>query len=313
MYTILVVDDSPFIVDVFVTMLERGGYRTVAAYGGDECLEILKTVTPDLILLDIMMEPMDGWETLERIKEDPATKEIPVLMLTAKQLTPAEAQEYGIYIEDYVLKPITHRELYDAIEHVLNRRQSIKSDMDLAKQSGFDAEIITEYARLSKSIDVNRRLMKILETTYNFNDSKVRVSDEISRAIKSMEMNIKFQENRLQQIKGEMSGTKSANLTPAPTIPLPLNTMPAHMDTCIRTLRPSVGMFCLTAPVTISSEETSIVETTILIVDDSPYIVDGLVALLKRKGFNTGCLPWRGRGTCHALQPQSRTLSSSTS
>ena len=111
MYTILVVDDSPFIVDVFVTMLERGGYRTVAAYGGEECLEILKTVTPDLILLDIMMEPVDGWETLERIKENPETKEIPVLMLTAKQLTPAEAQEYGIYIEDYVLKPITHREL----------------------------------------------------------------------------------------------------------------------------------------------------------------------------------------------------------
>jgi DNA-binding response OmpR family regulator len=158
-----------------------------------------------------MMEPMDGWETLERIKEDPATKEIPVLMLTAKQLTPAEAQEYGIYIEDYVLKPITHRELYDAIEHVLNRRKTIKSDMDLAKQSGFDAETITEYARLSKSIDVNRRLMKILETTYNFNDSKVRVSDEISRAIKSMEMNIKFQENRLQQIKGEMSTIKSGN------------------------------------------------------------------------------------------------------
>jgi two-component system OmpR family response regulator len=207
MYSILVVDDSPFIVDVFVTMLERGGYRTVAAYGGAECLEILKTVTPDLILLDIMMEPMDGWETLEKIKENPLTKDIPVLMLTAKQLTPAEAQEYGIYIEDYVLKPITHRELYDAIEHVLNRRQSIKSDMDMARQSGFDAEIITEYARLSKSIDVNKRLMKILETTYNFNDSKVRVSEEISRAIKSMEMNIKFQETRLQQIKDELSGT----------------------------------------------------------------------------------------------------------
>ena len=88
MYSILVVDDSPFIVDVFVTMLERGGYRTVAAYGGGECLEILKTVTPDLILLDIMMEPMDGWETLEKIKENPLTKDIPVLMLTAKQADP---------------------------------------------------------------------------------------------------------------------------------------------------------------------------------------------------------------------------------
>jgi two-component system OmpR family response regulator len=213
MYTILVVDDSPFIVDVFVTMLERGGYRTVAAYGGEECLEILKTVTPDLILLDIMMEPMDGWETLEHVKENPSTKDMPVLMLTAKQLTPAEAQEYGIYIEDYVLKPITHRELYDAIEHVLNRRQGIKSDVDIARQSGFDDQVVSEYARLSKGIDVNKRLLKILETTYNINDVKMRVSDEISRAIKSMETNIKFQESRLQQIKDELSGTLSKDAT----------------------------------------------------------------------------------------------------
>jgi two-component system, OmpR family, response regulator len=211
MYTIVVVDDSPFIVDVFVTMLERGDYRAVASYGGNECLEILKTITPDLILMDIVMEPIDGWETLKRIKENPKTKEIPVLMLTGKQLTPAEAQEYGIYIEDYVLKPITQRELFDAIEHVLKRRQSIKSDMDLARQSGFDEEIIAEYARLSKSIDVNRRLMKILKTTTDFNDPKVRVSDELSSAIKSMDMNIEFQETRLGQIKAEISGTKSGN------------------------------------------------------------------------------------------------------
>jgi CheY-like chemotaxis protein len=205
-YTILVVDDSPFIVDVFVTMLERGGYRTVVAYGGEECLEILKTVTPDLILLDIMMEPMDGWVTLGKIKENPATKEIPVLMLTAKQLTPTEAQEYGIFIENYVLKPITHRELYDAIEHVLSRCQTIRSDMDRARQSGVDPDMINEYAQLSKSIDVNKRLMKILETTYNLNDSKVRVGDDISRALKSLDTNLKFQEARLQQIKGDVAG-----------------------------------------------------------------------------------------------------------
>jgi CheY-like chemotaxis protein len=205
MYTILVVDDSPFIVDVFVTMLERGGYRTIAAYGGEECLDILKTVTPDLILLDIMMEPMDGWETLEHIKDNPGTKEIPVLMLTAKQLTPSEAQEYGIYIEDYVLKPITHRELYDAIEHVLIRRDNIKTDVEMAQRAGFDQGMIGEYARLSKSIDVNKRLMKILETTYNIHDVKAKVSEDISRAIKSLGTNIKFQEERLEQIRSELS------------------------------------------------------------------------------------------------------------
>jgi two-component system, OmpR family, response regulator len=209
MYTILVVDDSPFIVDVFVTMLERGDYCAVAAYGGNECLEILKTITPDLILMDIMMEPVDGWETLERIKEDPKTKEIPVLMLTGKQLTPAEAQQYGNYIEDYILKPITQRELFDAIEYVLKRSRYIKFDMDLFTQSGFDVEIIAEYARLSKSIDVNHRLVKILKTTTDFNNPRVRDRDEISRAIESMDMNIRFQETRLKQIMAEMYGAKS--------------------------------------------------------------------------------------------------------
>lgn len=210
MYTIMVVDDSSFIVDVFVTMLERGGYRTIATYGGQECLDILKTEKPDLILLDIMMEPMDGRETLERIKTNPKTRDIPVMMLTAKQLTPDEAQEYGIYIEDYVLKPITHRELYDVIEHILERRTRIRLDVETAKSAGFDQRIIDEYARLSKSIEVNNRLVNILESTYNISDSKARVGDEIARAIKNMTMNISFQEERLGQIRDELQ------LTPEP-------------------------------------------------------------------------------------------------
>jgi len=71
MYTILIVDDSPMIVDVFATMLQRGGYKPITSLSGEECLEVLKTTPPDLILLDIMMEPMDGWETLEKIKSQP--------------------------------------------------------------------------------------------------------------------------------------------------------------------------------------------------------------------------------------------------
>jgi CheY-like chemotaxis protein len=204
MYTILVVDDSPFIVDVFVTMLERGGYRAIAAYSGLECLDILKNIKPDLILLDIMMEPIDGWETLEQIKRNPETKDIPVLMLTAKQLSPEEAQTYGMYIEDYVLKPITHRELYDTIEHVLKRRNTIKLDVEEAKKAGFDQGIIDEYSRLAKSVDVNNRLLKILETTYNIYDSNQQVSSKISQAMKSMSESIRAQEGRLQQIRTEL-------------------------------------------------------------------------------------------------------------
>ena len=210
MYTILVVDDSPFIVDVFVTMLERGGYRAVAAYSGLECLDILKNIKPDLILLDIMMEPIDGWETLEQIKRNPETKEIPVLMLTAKQLSPEEAQTYGMYIEDYVLKPITHRELYDTIEHVLKRRNTIKLDVEEAKKAGLDQGIIDEYSRLAKSVDVNNRLLKILETTYNVYDSNQQVSSKISQAMKSMSESIRTQEGRLTQIRTELDKVLNA-------------------------------------------------------------------------------------------------------
>jgi two-component system OmpR family response regulator len=202
MYTVLVVDDSPFIVDVFVTMLERGGYQSIAAYGGEEALEILTTVTPDLILLDIMMEPMDGWETLENIKINPKTRDIPVLMLTAKQLTPDEAEGYGSYIEDYILKPITHRELYDAIERVLKRREMIRDDVDRAKEVGLDQRLVDEYARLAKGVDVNNRLLRILETTYNINDSKA--SEKVSLAIRNMENSIRFQQERLAHIKEEI-------------------------------------------------------------------------------------------------------------
>ncbi|MBP2146075.1 CheY-like chemotaxis protein [Methanofollis sp. W23] len=202
MYSVMVIDDSPFIVDVFVTMLERGGYQAIAAYSGEEGLEILKTVTPDLILLDIMMEPMDGWETLENIKINPKTREVPVLMLTAKQLTPDEAEGYGSYIEDYILKPITHRELYEAIERVLQRREMIRSDVENAQQVGLDQHLVDEYTRLAKGVDVNSRLLRILETTYNIHDSKA--SEKISLAIKNMENSIKFQENRLTQIKEQI-------------------------------------------------------------------------------------------------------------
>ncbi|NLO77952.1 MAG: response regulator [Methanomicrobiales archaeon] len=203
MYTILIVDDSPMIVDVFVAMLERGGYRPIAAYGGNECLEVLEDVRPDLILLDIMMEPMDGWETLENIKMNASTADVPVMMLTAKQLTPDEAQEYGAYIEDYIMKPTTHRQLYDAIDYVLKRQEKINQDIEEAKGSGTDQHIIEEYERLSKSVDVSLRLLNILESTYNINDSNIKVSENIQQAIESMGMSIKFQEERLLQLSKE--------------------------------------------------------------------------------------------------------------
>jgi len=207
MSTIMVIDDSPFIVDIFVTMLERGGYTVYSANSGPEGIELLKTVTPDLILLDIMMEPMDGWETLVAIKQNLATKDIPVMMLTAKQLTPQEAQEYGMYIEDYILKPVTHSELYTAIQGVIDRRKQVQDDMARAREGGFEDSLISEYGRLVKSVEITKRLLKLLSTTYDLSDPSMKLSDDINIAIRSMETNLKFQEMRVIQIREQFSGT----------------------------------------------------------------------------------------------------------
>jgi len=212
MYTILVVDDSPMIVDVFVTMLERGGYTPLIAYSGEEGLEVLQEHKPDLILLDIMMEPMDGWETLELIKSDPKTRDIPVMMLTAKPLTPEEAQEYGIYIEDYILKPTTHHQLYSAIEDVLHRRTRIRENVEKAIAAGIPEQTIDEYRRLSKSVEVNAKLLRILEKTYRVGDAKAHVGENISRAIANMKKSIELQKQRLDQIKQQIPG--AADETP---------------------------------------------------------------------------------------------------
>ncbi|MCQ1539118.1 response regulator [Methanocalculus taiwanensis] len=201
---VLVIDDNPGIVEVFVTMLKRGGYTTYSASSGDEGLNLLQEVSPDLILLDIMMEPMDGWETLENIKLNPATREIPVMMLTAKQLTPDEAQEYGMYIEDYIIKPITHTELYESIEHVLKRRQAIEDAVRLAGERGVNSVLVSEYARLIKSVDVNKRLIRILENTYSLKDRRTGSVEKIENAINSMKKGLSIQESRLEQLRAQI-------------------------------------------------------------------------------------------------------------
>jgi two-component system, OmpR family, response regulator len=204
MHTILVVDGHRDVVDIVAKMLERGGYRSVAAYSGKEGMEIVTTVTPDLILLEILMEQTDGWEMLERIKKNAATADTPVLILTTQQLTPAEMEKHGNDIEDYVLKPVTDFELYTAIEHVFHRRKTIQSDVDRAIKEGVDGDIVREYALLVRSIDINKRFLNLFETRYNLNNSSFTANDDISRALKKLDSTIRAEKTRLKEIEGKL-------------------------------------------------------------------------------------------------------------
>jgi two-component system OmpR family response regulator len=199
MCTILIVDDSPFIIDIFRAMLEKGGYRTISASGGRECLDLLKEgIRPDLILLDIMMEPPDGWETLVRIKADPRTAGIPVMMITAKDLTPGEAEEYGGWIEDFLQKPITHRELLGAIGDFFARTRQIEEELSDAAAAGLPEEKRTEYRDRSRRAIGSRRLIFLLEQA---DPAARRKGREPSSTITRMREELDRNERRLSEIR----------------------------------------------------------------------------------------------------------------
>jgi len=198
--TILIVDDSPFIVDGLAAILSRKEYTPVCANGGEECLTILKTVIPDLILLDIMMEPMDGWETLEKIRENPATKDIPVLMFSAKKITPAEAREHSMSIDDFVSKPVSPSQLLESIQRIFSRRNELLLERLAAQDKGIDAAMIDEYTALRKNIEVDRNLLAVLRASSGMDVPGRNVPHEDIDAIRNLEEKVSQEEQRLQEI-----------------------------------------------------------------------------------------------------------------
>ena len=203
--SILIVDDSPYIVDGLMALLKRKGFTPIASHGGDEALTILKTSKPDLILLDIMMEPMDGWETLEKIKADPATKELPVLMFSAKKITPDEAREHSLNIEDFVSKPVNPAQLLDAIKRVFERRKDVRLEAVVAKDAGMDPALIEEYSTLRKSIEVDKNLLMVLKRSAAMKRPAEGENTGDTEAIGRLEEKVRADEIRLKEINEKFS------------------------------------------------------------------------------------------------------------
>ncbi|MDP3564089.1 MAG: response regulator [Methanoregula sp.] len=198
--SILIVDDSPYIVDGLVALLKRKGFKPIAAHGGDEAISLLISNKPDLILLDIMMEPMDGWETLEKIKTNPDTCDLPVLMFSAKKISPEEAKEHSLNIEDFVSKPVNPAQLLDSIKRIFERRTSVKLEVGIAKDAGMDAGIIGEYSALRKSIDVDTNLLAVLKNSSGMHLPGRVIPEDDLKAICKLDEKIKSDELRLKEI-----------------------------------------------------------------------------------------------------------------
>jgi DNA-binding response OmpR family regulator len=119
--TILVVDDEPDIIKLIEISLRMARFETITATGGAEALVAVQTRRPDLVLLDIMMPGMSGYEVCQRIKEDPDLSSIPVVFLTAKGQRGDAEKGLQMGASDYIVKPFDPYDLGNRLRKVLGR------------------------------------------------------------------------------------------------------------------------------------------------------------------------------------------------
>jgi len=121
---VVCVEDEPEMIDLYRLILGRRGFEVIGADGGRKGLETVEDLQPDLVLLDLMMPDMDGWEVYKRLKSNPETETIPVIVVTAKAQSIDKVLGLHIaQVDDYISKPFSPQELLDSVEKVLTKRQ----------------------------------------------------------------------------------------------------------------------------------------------------------------------------------------------
>lgn len=120
---ILVVDDDPHAVEILTRMLEREGYECLSAGGGEAALQILRENPVDVMLLDVMMPEMDGLQVCERLQADEDLRQIPVMLLTARDDYPTRERGMNLKVSEFLTKPVNKRELFARIEAQLHARE----------------------------------------------------------------------------------------------------------------------------------------------------------------------------------------------
>ncbi len=131
---VLIVDDTPANIDVLHNILNDQGFQIAVALSGEQGLSYAPQFNPDLILLDIMMPGIDGFETCKRLKSNDPTKDIPVIFLTAKTESEDIVKGFKLGAVDYITKPFQHEEVLVRIETHSNLRQTTKKNERLIKE-----------------------------------------------------------------------------------------------------------------------------------------------------------------------------------
>lgn len=194
-HSLLIVDDTPTNLDVLVDFFIEHNFEVFVATDGESALEQLAHIQPDLILLDIMMPGLDGFETCQRIKAQERLKDIPVIFMTALSDTTDKVQGFQVGAVDYITKPIQHEEVLARVNTHMQLRslqarlESINEELEqrVAERTADLQKALLDVEQLKQQLEAeNSYLLEELKLNHNF-DEILTASDAMTRVLHQVE------------------------------------------------------------------------------------------------------------------------------
>ncbi|MEE9355178.1 MAG: sigma-54 dependent transcriptional regulator [Methylococcaceae bacterium] len=170
--TILVADDDPTNLDVLLACLNVEGYRVLVAEDGESAVEQSKHALPDLILLDVLMPSMDGYEACRALKLDETTHNIPVIFMTALDNLDSKIRAFELGAADYITKPFRHEEVQARVATQLSLTR-ISRELEVANNE-LEKRVIARTAELTVALDEVRALKSRLQTENAYLQEEIR-------------------------------------------------------------------------------------------------------------------------------------------
>lgn len=183
---ILLVDDMPRNLKILAGILQKEGYHIAVADSGKKALDMVEKRQPDLILLDIMMPEMDGYEVCQRLKQSLNHKDIPVIFLTALADIKNIVLGFEAGAVDYVTKPFNISELLSRVTNHLKLRQAQKQVVELEQKNAVLAMAVTASHELNQPLTVlagNFELFRTSLTGIDLNEKQINYLSRIQNAI----------------------------------------------------------------------------------------------------------------------------------
>jgi DNA-binding response OmpR family regulator len=208
---ILIVDDTPRNIQVLGTILKEQGYQINVAQNGLQALDVVAKVPPDIILLDVMMPELDGFETCKRLKADPSTDHIPVIFLTAKVETEDIINGFELGAIDYVTKPFNPTELLARVDtHLMLYK--LKRNLEELVEARTE-ELREAHRKLQtqvKELESRDRLTQLQMKSPTFDEAYEEILKAVEGVIGVSEIKIYRIENDNLQLTGSLLGGQTA-------------------------------------------------------------------------------------------------------